>query len=83
MYQLIPPGGTFVLPCAFGGWDVFVWLKKINFVDVTNGGSNVNSVSSFCIWSGWGLSYTGACPTSGCGPATYSMVWTPTQVVIK
>jgi len=80
MVVTIPPGSA----CVFGGLtpsvsDVMVWLKKINGVDVTYGGTTY-AVWSYC-WGGSQLSAGALVPTTV--PAscrivtTYNLNWGP------
>lgn len=84
-YQIISGnGGVFSIPagCPNPGYDIFVWLKEIDYVDVT-GGNNNGSVSSSCLWSGQGLNATGTNAPGSCPSTNWSMSWNSTFVLIN
>lgn len=43
---VMPPHSTHNVPCAGPGNDIYVWLKEMDGVDITNGGSNAYAVGS-------------------------------------
>lgn len=85
-YQIVAAnGGVFAIPagCASAGNDIFVWLKEIDYVDVTGGNNNGSVNVGPCYWSGGGTAVSGTNAPSSCPPSNWSMSANPVSVIIN